>query len=786
MNRRDICEIFETDVGVDDGPVDSDEADCIRLSYIANSTDGVLSALVGRYRSAHSEDVARFLVETIAMVVNNPRMAARPCSPFVLVPLVLNSLGNAYLDVISCLERLSEVEGMAEKVLVPMIYGVSLRCSQLRAESTEAHVSALEALVGFPAVLEELRNERYWGICDDAGTPGFPVHAGFACGFPCFLDGFFEPFIYEKSVLTSPVKECVGMCMKKVAEMSRRAYQVLNAHSYRMHGVLHSMISRSKDVRTNFMRYVCRVVSVSKERIKTVFNWRECISDGFAFNLCALMSRFNRRIVEGCMMDRINAEDVESLSLTSFPTFCYFSKVHLLLVSCVRFGEYIRELTYEYRYIEDGGERAQTYRKGLESKANVLKGLLFMTDFVADEKGFLDFMAEYTAETEYPWPDFYYQTLLWMQLATVDALPSAEISGAMNRVMEDIMDWRTSVFKKDVVRILSCRSSSVRFTMINRVVDYYNSLAKADSRMDIRNTIHRILRDGKVFSRMNVCKRNITFINCMMKDFEFGLSEGLSAIKDIREDQRMLEELERTLKSGGEEAADAEERMQSLRKNMNMSKHKANGSFLYADGCFDLFMHILEEKPDLFLVDEMIQNFVRVLNCNLKVIIGPQCTDLVIQSPQQYGFDPKNLLRRMVMIYISICSDRFVEAVAGDRMYFDIGFFHRALEICESKYLISESQLRDLRRLVGRLGRVVVVERDEAVPDEFLDPLTRTAMRNPVILLTSKVTVDRSTYDMLMMNGGIDPFNRIPLTESMVVEDAGLKRRIDEFHRGSG
>ncbi|KMV66324.1 ubiquitin fusion degradation protein 2 [Encephalitozoon cuniculi EcunIII-L] len=799
MNRRELYEVFGHGVPADMDPVEADEAECIRLSYITNnSSENILLTLIPRYKSSYSQESAKFLIETIAMIVNNPEMAGSAFSPVALIPLVTNTFGASYFDVMECFEKLSEIEGMARKMLLPMIYGLSFKCSQLDAASNIAnYTSALEALTGLHGVLEELKNEVYWGLGN--ARPGkdvildFPIYSGFPCGFPCFLDGFFEPFIYKKCDYAAPALDYLGISTREVVEKSRRSYRTLSDHSYKMHQIIHSIVKSSKELKANFMKYVSKVISVSKERSKTIFSWRENISDGFAYNMSMVMSRFNRKVIDGDMVDKINPENVEEISLDSFPTFCYFTKIHLLFTSCVKFGEYIRSLAYECRLLDgDGGERMEAYRKGIDSKMSALNGFLFMTDLFADEKPFTDFMTEYTAEVEYPWPDFYYKTLLWMQEMTLDLIKSATISNALNKVMESIMDWRSPIFKKEVVKIVSHRSSAIKFTMLNRIIDYYNSLGRDEMRMEPRSIIHSIFKEGKVFSRMNVCRRNITFINCMMKDFEYSLSEGLSSIKDIKEDMKVVEELSRELDEAKKERVEEKkiesisERIGSLRKSIRFSKNKARNSFLYVDGCFDLFTHILDEKPDLFLVDEMISNFVRVLNCNLKIITGPKCTDLVIKSPEQYGFDAKNLLRRMVMVYIRIRSSKFVEMVASDKMYFDIDFFRTALRICENKYLINESQVEELRSLIDRLEKVEVIEKVESVPDEFIDPLTFNPIRNPVKLLTSRITVDRSTYDMLMMNGGIDPFNRMPLTEDMVIEDAELKEKINRYYGCSG
>ncbi|KAM0672014.1 ubiquitin fusion degradation protein 2 [Ordospora colligata] len=801
MNRKELYEMFGLDNSTGDTEiVDEDEAECIRLSFINNTSTDVLKNIISRYKASYNDECIRFFIDTISMIVNDSKTVIMASSVMSLLPLLTNAFEAEYFDAVDCFERLGEVEGIAQKVFVPMIYGLSFRCSQTEIMSDAGrYVAALGVLMGLPNVIQELRNEQYWGLGDSglvyAKQIGVPMHFGVLSEHACFLDGFFEPFIYKKCEYGVPVQEYFGMQTKDVIEMSRKAYRALSEYSYKMYDVIFTAIRASPDVKHNFMRYISKVVYISKERSKTVFDWKVNISDGFAFNLCMLMSRFNKKIVDEKMIEKIDPECVEEISLTSFPTFCYFSKIHMMQVSYFKFGEYVKTLAYEYRTFEgEGGERVEAYRKGINSKISALNGLLFATDLFVDEKDFVEFIAEYTAEVEYPWPDFYYKTFLWMQEMMFEIVRSADISESLWKVMEGIMTWKSLAFKKDVVKILSHRSSSIKFKMINHIIDYYNSLERDETRMDVRCVIHTILKDGEVFSKMNICKRNVTFINCMMKDFENRLSEGLSSIKEIKEDSKALDEQIVELKNIKEKSVDEyendeqiealEERIRSLKKMIRFLTNKAKGCFMYVNGCFDLFMHILDERPDLFLVEEMIFNFVRVLNCNLKIITGPKCADLVIKSPEKYGFDAKSLLKRMVMVYIKTSSNKFIDAVANDRMYFDIGFFHTALEICESKYLIGEAQICELRDLVCKLEKVVVSsDIVELVPDEFIDPLTFNPIKNPVKLLTSRITVDRSTYDMLMMNGGIDPFNRMPLNDDMVVEDEEFKKRMNEYRR---
>lgn len=75
-------------------------------------------------------------------------------------------------------------------------------------------------------------------------------------------------------------------------------------------------------------------------------------------------------------------------------------------------------------------------------------------------------------------------------------------------------------------------------------------------------------------------------------------------------------------------------------------------------------------------------------------------------------------------------------------------------------------------------------ENDEALanpPDEFLDPLLSILMRDPVILPSSKVVVDRSTISRHLLSEQFDPFNRMPLTMDQVIPNDELKAKIDEW-----
>jgi len=67
------------------------------------------------------------------------------------------------------------------------------------------------------------------------------------------------------------------------------------------------------------------------------------------------------------------------------------------------------------------------------------------------------------------------------------------------------------------------------------------------------------------------------------------------------------------------------------------------------------------------------------------------------------------------------------------------------------------------------------------IPDEFEDPLLASLMEDPVILPTSKITIDRSTIISHLLSDPNDPFNRAPLKIEDVISNVELKAQIDAW-----
>jgi ubiquitin conjugation factor E4 B len=135
--------------------------------------------------------------------------------------------------------------------------------------------------------------------------------------------------------------------------------------------------------------------------------------------------------------------------------------------------------------------------------------------------------------------------------------------------------------------------------------------------------------------------------------------------------------------------------------------------------------------------------------------------------------------------------ESFCASIARDGRSFSPAHFLKACQILLTRGIKSQDDVDGIQSFVARCEQVLVddakAEEDLGdIPDDFLDPLMFTLMEDPVILPSSRVTVDRSTIQSHLLSDVTDPFNRSPLTMDMVLEDVAMKQRISEWKQQRG
>ncbi|KAI3840361.1 hypothetical protein MKX03_005857 [Papaver bracteatum] len=203
-----------------------------------------------------------------------------------------------------------------------------------------------------------------------------------------------------------------------------------------------------------------------------------------------------------------------------------------------------------------------------------------------------------------------------------------------------------------------------------------------------------------------------------------------------------------------------------------------------------------------FLLPQMVDRIANMLNYFLVQLVGPKRNSLQLKvghkrdSPppknttvDNYGFKPKILLKKIISIYVHIAREdkenTFAAAICKDGRSYNERLFTEVVNIIPG-FGEEMIELGEFVNLSAKVKLAAVEEMDVEtalgeIPDEFLDPIQCTLMRDPVTLPSSNATVDRLVIERHLLIDTIDPFNRSYLTKDMLIPDVQLKSRIDEF-----
>ena len=276
----------------------------------------------------------------------------------------------------------------------------------------------------------------------------------------------------------------------------------------------------------------------------------------------------------------------------------------------------------------------------------------------------------------------------------------------------------------------------------------------------------------------------VRFVNLLLNDVTFVLDESLTAFVQIHNLQQELKrsaQMEQGVRTEKEEA-------------LSQAQGKAKSYMQLTNETVAMLKLFTEALADSFTMPEIVQRLADMLDYNLDAMVGPKRSDLVVENPQEYSFDPKALLSEVVDVFLNLKNkESFVYAVARDGRSYKPANLDKAAIILAKFSLKSQEELTAWKSLGEKFKRAKEAD-DQAeedlgeIPDEFLgelvqccftspfvilmarpDPLMFTLMEDPVILPTSKTTIDRSTIRSHLLSDPNDPFNRAPLKIEDVV-----------------
>ncbi|RXW24419.1 hypothetical protein EST38_g1415 [Candolleomyces aberdarensis] len=289
------------------------------------------------------------------------------------------------------------------------------------------------------------------------------------------------------------------------------------------------------------------------------------------------------------------------------------------------------------------------------------------------------------------------------------------------------------------------------------------------------NSVHRTALNEEA---KNVDKF-VKFVNLMINDVTYLMDESLGEMAQIHNIQVEMDDQDAWNQQTNQYRQERESTLRSLERH-------ASGYATLGRSTVELLKVFTAETKAPFMMPEIVDRLAAMLDYNLQVLCGPKCQDLKVKEPEKLKFNPKELLGNILQVFLNLSDqEKFVQAVAGDGRSYTKELFDRAADIALRRGIKTQTEIDVLKAFVVRVEEAkasLQAEEDLGeVPDEFLDPLMFTVMKDPVMLPSSRTILDRSTIKSHLLSDSKDPFNRAPLTIEEVIPQLELKAQIDTF-----
>ncbi|WCJ25643.1 Ubiquitin conjugation factor E4 A [Euphorbia peplus] len=276
----------------------------------------------------------------------------------------------------------------------------------------------------------------------------------------------------------------------------------------------------------------------------------------------------------------------------------------------------------------------------------------------------------------------------------------------------------------------------------------------------------------------------LNFLNFLINDSIYLLDESLNKILELKE---LEAEMSNTAEWERRPAQERQERTRLFHSQENIIRIDMK----LANEDVTMLAFTSEQITAPFLLPEMVERVASMLNYFLLQLVGPQRKSLTLKDPEKYEFRPKQLLKQIVHIYVHLArgdtEQIFPSAISKDGRSYNEQLFGAAADVLrrigEDGRVIQEFLELGAKAKVAASEAMDTEETLGEIPDEFLDPIQYTLMKDPVILPSSRITVDRPVIQRHLLSDGTDPFNRSHLTSEMLIPDVELKARIEEFVR---
>jgi len=84
----------------------------------------------------------------------------------------------------------------------------------------------------------------------------------------------------------------------------------------------------------------------------------------------------------------------------------------------------------------------------------------------------------------------------------------------------------------------------------------------------------------------------------------------------------------------------------------------------------DMFHYLTNDIKEPFMRPELVNRLTAMLNFNLQQLCGSKCKNLKVKKPENYGWEPRRLLKQLIDIYLHLDCDLFAAAIAADEVIY--------------------------------------------------------------------------------------------------------------------
>eukprot|EP00051_Salpingoeca_urceolata_P013277 m.166263 g.166263 ORF g.166263 m.166263 type:complete len:990 (-) comp17750_c0_seq11:125-3094(-) len=273
------------------------------------------------------------------------------------------------------------------------------------------------------------------------------------------------------------------------------------------------------------------------------------------------------------------------------------------------------------------------------------------------------------------------------------------------------------------------------------------------------------------------------FIMLLINDTTYLMDEAWELFSTVHNGQATV--------ASPEFAQRPQQEQQSARSQLSQQTGTAKFYVSTAMANLEMFVRLSKDIVEPFLAPELIDRLAAMLNYTLAKV-------LTLPFPMAFyeglEFRPIELAKQLAEIYVQLScvlatapQQAFVDAVAHEERSFEDDLLERLAFVLQQDRALSSELVGAVRSLVSLCSaslqqhKATSVNLGDDIPEEFLDPILWTLMRDPVMLPASRQVVDRATIATHLLSDPMDPFNRAPLTIDQVVPVPDLRQRIEEW-----